>query len=173
MKSRVLVTYATRAGSTGEVAEAIGRILRDRGFFADVRTIKSRPRVKEYDVVLIGSAVRTGAWLPEAVSFAAEHQLDLKRIPVAVFTVHLHHTGRDPQSVANRRAYLSTVRPLLNPISEGYFSGAINPASLPLLERLMVKAVKAPTGDFRDWEVIQAWAESLELQPAAARVVAA
>lgn len=172
MKTRVLIAYATRAGSTGDVAEAIGRILRERGFFVDVRTLRSRPKVKDYSAVVIGSAVRTGAWLPEAVAFVAAQQLELKRMPVAVFTVHMNNTGRDLPSVASRRAYLNAVRPLLHPISEGYFRGAITMASLSVLDRLMVRAVKAPTGDYRDWEAIRGWAGALELEPGAREVAA-
>jgi menaquinone-dependent protoporphyrinogen oxidase len=161
MHTRVLITYATRAGSTGDVAQVIREVLNRRGFSVDVRTIKSRPCVANYQAVLIGSAVRNGYWLPEAVDFVAEHQLALKQLPVALFTVHVHNTGNDPQSVANRRGYLSTVRPLVHPIAEVFFSGAINPATLSLLDRLIVRAVKAPIGDFRELDKVRNWAETI------------
>ena len=161
MSKRVLVTYATRAGSTSEVAEAIGQVLRERGFSVDIWPIKSQPRVQGFDAVVIGSAVRTGAWLPEAVAFVTQNQLELKQVPVALFTVHMNNTGSDPVSVANRRAYLNSVRALVHPVGEAFFAGAINPASLSLLDRLIVRAVKAPTGDFRDWEKIRGWAEAV------------
>lgn len=167
MHTRVLIAYATRAGSTGDVAQVIGEVLGRRGFHVDVRTIKSRPCVTDYQAVLVGSAVRTGAWLPEAVDFVAEHQLALKQLPVALFTVHMHNRGGDPQSVANRRNYLSTVRPLVHPIAEVFFSGAIKPATLSLLDRLMVRAVKAPTGDFRELDKVREWAETVLAVPAA------
>lgn len=161
MNARILVTYASRAGSTTEIAQLIGEGLCARGFAVDVRTITSRPPVESYQAVLIGSAVRNGSWLPEAVNFVAENQLTLKRVPVAVFTVHLHNRGADLQSVTNRRAYLSTVRPLLHPVAEAYFAGAITPAHLSWLERLVVRAAHAPVGDFRDWDVIRGWAENV------------
>ena len=161
MSTRVLVTYATRAGSTGEVAQVIGETLKLRSFRVDVRTIRSRPRVEDYGAVLIGSAVRTGSWLPEAVDFVAEHQMALKHLPVALFTVHMHNLGNDPQSVANRRGYLSQIRPLVHPVGEAYFSGAIDPAKLSVLDRLRVRAVKAPVADFREWEKIRGWARSV------------
>jgi menaquinone-dependent protoporphyrinogen oxidase len=161
MSTRVLVTYATRAGSTGDVADAIGKVLSARGFRVEVRTIKSRPRVEDFQAVVIGSAVRAGSWLPEAVAFVAEHQNALKRLAVAAFTVHLQNTGDDLQRVANRRAYLNTVRPLLPPVAEAFFSGAIEPNKLSALDRLMVRAVKAPVGDFREWDKIRGWAETV------------
>jgi menaquinone-dependent protoporphyrinogen oxidase len=156
-----LIAYATRAGSTGDVAEAIGQVLQARGFRVDVRTVKSRPRVASYDIVLVGSAVRAGSWLPEAVDFVAAHQLSLKHVPVALFTVHMHNTGGDPQSVANRRAYLSQIRPLVYPVAEAYFSGAIDPVNLPLLDRWAVRALKAPVADHREWDKIRGWAQTI------------
>lgn len=161
MRTRVLVTYATRAGSTGEVAHVIGEVFSARGFSVDVRPIKSRPRVEDYQAVLIGSAIRAGSWLPEAVSFVDDHQDALRRVPVALFTVHMHNTGDDPRSVANRLAYLNTVRPLLHPIGAVFFSGAIDPAKLSALDRLMVRAVKAPVGDFREWDKVRDWAQTI------------
>ncbi len=161
MNTRVLIAYATRAGSTGDIAQAIGEVLRARGCRVDVRTVKSRPRVEDYEAVLIGSAVRSGSWLPEAVGFVVEHQLTLKCLPEALFTVHMHNTGNDPQSVANRRVYLSAVRPLIHPVGEVFFSGVIDPAKLSLLDRLMVRAVKAPVGDFREWDKIRGWAQKV------------
>jgi menaquinone-dependent protoporphyrinogen oxidase len=157
----VLVAYATRAGSTGEVAEAIGAVLHARGFQVDVRTMRSRPRVEAYDAVLLGSAIRNGSWLPEAVDYVAEHQRALKHVPVALFTVHMHNTGNDPRSVANRRGYLNQVRPLIYPVGEAYFAGVIDPAKLSWLDRLMVRAVKAPIADAREWEKIRAWAQTV------------
>lgn len=161
MRNRILIAYATRAGSTGEVAQVIGDVLRARGFRVDVRTLRSKPCPEDYQAALIGSAIRTGRWLPEAVAFVRHHQDALQRLPVALFTVHMHNTGDDPQSVANRLAYLDTVRPLLHPVAEVFFSGAIEPAKLSMLDRLMVRAVKAPVGDFREWNKIRGWAQTV------------
>jgi menaquinone-dependent protoporphyrinogen oxidase len=80
---------------------------------------------------------------------------------VAVFTVHMHNTGDDPRSVANRRGYLNQVRPLINPVGEAYFSGVIDPAKLSRLDGLIVRAVKAPIADAREWEKIRAWAQTV------------
>jgi menaquinone-dependent protoporphyrinogen oxidase len=158
MKSRVLIAYATRAGSSGDVAQALAEVLGARGFAVDVRTIKSRPAVGGYQAAILGSAVRMGEWLPEAVSFAAEHQVELRRLPVALFTVHILNTGADLQSVTKRRAYAAGVRRLISPVGEAFFSGVVNPASLSMIDRLMVRAVKPPVGDLRDWERIRGWA---------------
>ena len=161
MNNRILVTYATRSGSTAEVAAAIGGVLDARGFSVDVRPIMDAPTLDDYAAVVIGSAVRTGSWLPEAVAFVEANRLVLNRVPVALFTVHVHNTGDDPASIARRRAYLYEVRPLINIVGEVFFSGKIDRTKLSTLERLMVRAVKAPIGDFREWDKIRGWAETV------------
>lgn len=161
MSRRVLVTYATRAGSTAEIAAAIARTLSDRGFAVNVKPIKARPEVTGYDAIIVGSAVRMGRWLPEAVDFVRMNQAALNGAPVALFTVHMLNTGNDETSRANRAAYLDAVRPLINPVAEAYFAGAMNFARLSFLDRLIARMVGAVEEDRRDWSAVEAWAEEV------------
>lgn len=161
MNNRILVTYATRAGSTVEVAAAIGETLGARGFSVDVKPVKENPQVDGYQAVLVGSAIRFGQWLPEAVEFVKNNQQALNRVPVALFTVHIMNLGDDEQSRGNRMAYLSAVRPLIKPVDEVFFPGEIDPARLSFLERLIGQIVKSPVGDFRDWDKIRGWANAV------------
>jgi menaquinone-dependent protoporphyrinogen oxidase len=161
MTKRVLVTYATRAGSTVDIAAAIGKTLAARGFAVDVKPIKDNPAVGEYQAVVIGSAVRVGRWVSEAVKFVTANQQSLKTVPVAVFCVHGNNLENDEQSRAARHAYLDNIRTLIQPVDEVFFAGNVDPKRVSLLERVMINAVKSPTGDFRNWEKINAWAETL------------
>lgn len=161
MNNRILVTYATRAGSTDEVAAAIGETIGARGFSVDVKPVKENPQVDGYQAVLVGSAIRFGQWLPEAVEFVKNNQQALNRVPVALFTVHIMNLGDDEQSRSNRMAYLSAVRPRIKPVDEVFFHGEIDPARLSFLERLIGQIVKAPVGDFRDWDKIRGWANAV------------
>jgi len=161
MNNRILITYATRTGSTIEVAAAIGDELGKRGFAADVKPVKENPKVDGYQAVLIGSAIRMGSWLPEAVEFVTANQQRLNRVPVVLFTVHGNNRGDDEQSRTNRKAYLDTVRPLLQPVDEVFFAGVIDSKRLSLLDRLATKMVKATLGDFRDWGKIRGWAQTV------------
>lgn len=160
MNNRILVTYATRAGSTVEVAAAIGETLSARGFAVDVKPVKDQPPLDGYQAVIMGSAIRMGQWLPEAVDFAKTNQQALSQIPVALFTVHIMNLGDDEQSRAARLAYLNPIRPLLKPVNEVFFAGEIDPAKLSFVDRLMGKMVKAPLGDLRDWDNIRNWANT-------------
>lgn len=159
MIKHVLVTYATRAGSTVEVAKTIGEVFESRGFAVDVVPVTTDPPVAGYDAVVVGSAIRTGKWLPEAIAFLERHKDHLTTMPVALFTVHMNNLSDDDVSRANREHYLDDVRALVHPVSTAFFAGAINPERLSFLDRLMVRMVKAPEGDFRKWEAIHDWAE--------------
>jgi menaquinone-dependent protoporphyrinogen oxidase len=153
----ILIAYATRAGSTVEVAAAIGQSLSAAGFSVDVKPVKEVAGVAGYTAVILGSAIRMGRWLPEAVRFVEDNQAALNRLPVALFTVHLLNGGEDAASVAARHAYLDPVRPLLPGAEEVYFTGSMDYSRLSLLDRFIAKMVKAAESDQRDWEQIRGW----------------
>lgn len=161
MNKRILITYATRAGSTVEVAAAIGETLAARGFEAEVKPIKEKPSLEGYQAVLVGSAIRMGNWLPEAVEFVKDNQTALNQMPVALFTVHMLNREDDEESRANRMAYLKDVRPLLKPVEEIFFAGRFDMSRLSFLDRMISKAVKAVDEDCRDWDRIRGWAQTV------------
>jgi len=161
MTKRVLITYATRAGSTVGVADAIGAELRRRGLEVDIQPVTANPTVAEYEAVILGSAIRMANWLPEMVEFIRANQQALRSRPVAVFTVHILNTGVDEPSRTARVTYLNTVRPFLNPVDEVFFTGRIDLKTLSFVDRLMVKMVKSPIGDFRDWDGIRIWSSAV------------
>lgn len=161
MTKRILLTYATRAGSTIGVADAIGAELRQRGLEVDVQPVTANPTLSAYEAVILGSAIRMANWLPEMVEFIKTNQSALQSRPVALFTVHILNIGADETSRAARLAYLNTVRPLLNPVDEVFFTGKIDLVTLSFVDRLMVKMVKSPIGDFRDWDGIRVWSSAV------------
>jgi menaquinone-dependent protoporphyrinogen oxidase len=157
MNNRVLVTYATRAGSTAEIAAAIGESLSDQGFTVDVKPVKEKPDLNGYRAVILGSPIRMGKWLSEAVSFVEANQAKLQQMPVTLVTVHMLNTGDDEESRAAREAYLDTVRPLVNGAEEAYFEGAIDYSRLSFLDRFIAKMVGSVETDNRNWDQIRAW----------------
>lgn len=161
MSNKVLVTYATRAGSTAEVAEAIGKTLAARGMAVDVLPIKKVTDLSGYQSVVIGGAVRFGQWLPEAVKFVEQNSDALSKKSTAFFAVHIMNLGEDETSQKARLAYLDPARKLITPKAEAFFAGSGNLSKLSFLERTIGRMVKSPEGDLRDWKVINAWAESL------------
>ena len=110
MSDRVLVGYATRTGSTFGVAEKIGEVLGSRGFNVDVRPLRERPEVDDYDAIVLGSAVNGGAWLPEAIDFVEANRARLSNVSTCVFCVHSMNGGTDEKQTKKRLAYLDKVR---------------------------------------------------------------
>ncbi len=163
MNQKVLVAYASRTGSTSEVAQAVAKELTSRGFAVDVIPVKQVAGLQGYHAVVIGSAVRYGQWLPEATRFVEQNQSALSKLPVSFFAVHLMNQGDDETSRAARLAYLDAARKLVAPQSEAYFLGVGDPAKVSFIERLIAKAVKSPEGDYRDWARIRAWSQQILL----------
>jgi len=161
MNDRILITYATRAGSTIEVAAAIGEVIAARGFEVDVKPVKEKPSPDGYQAVLVGSAIRMGNWLPEAIEFIEKNQEMLDQMPVALFTVHMLNRDDDEASRTSRLAYLKEVRPLLDSAEEVFFAGKFDLSRLSFLDRMISKAVKAVDEDCRDWNRIRGWAQTV------------
>lgn len=168
MSQRVLVVYATAAGSTVGVAGLIGQTLGARGYAVDVQPVNANPAPDGYQAVILGSAVHGARWLPEAVAFARDHQAALRQVPVALFCVHIMNLGADEKSRRNRQAYLNGVRPYVSAVDEAYFAGkGTDPATASGVERFMAGLFNIATGDQRDWTKISAWAQTVNLLPAA------
>ena len=161
MNQRILIAYATRGGSTAEIAAAIGESLAARGYSVDVKSIKEKPNPAPYAAVVLGSAIRMGGWLPEAVDFVKANQAALNSMPVALFTVHMLNSGDDEASRAARAAYLNAVRPLLQDAETVYFEGKMDFSRLSFLDKVIAKMVKAVEADRRDWGQIKQWANAV------------
>lgn len=166
----ILVSYASRSGSTVEIAEAIGENLTKRGLAVDVRPMVEVTAVAPYQAVVAGSAVRQERWLPEAIHFLEMHQRDLSQKPVATFLVCMALATKNPTRYQNglraASAWMAPVRQLVNPVSEGYFAGVLD---LKKIEELrfrialgaMVRLGLFSEGDHRDWDAIGKWANAL------------
>jgi menaquinone-dependent protoporphyrinogen oxidase len=161
MTQKILVTYATRAGSTAEIAAAIGQTLAERGFNAEVKPVKKVSSLAGYQSVILGSAIRMGNWLPEMVKFVQDNQLVLNGLPTALFTAHMLNTDDDEASCVAREAYTAPVRALLPKAPEALFSGVMDFSRLSFLDRFIANMVKVVESDQRDWEKIRTWANTV------------
>ncbi len=164
MSKKILITYATKAGSTVEIAAVIGESLSKRGFSVDVKPVSENPSLDGYQAVLMGSAIRMGSWLPEAVDCIRQNQAALNQLPTSIFTVHMLNYRDDETSRTARQAYTAPVRELLPSADEIFFRGKLDYQTLSFFDRMIAKAVANPNdppGDFRDWDAIRGWAEDL------------
>ena len=165
---KVLVAYASYCGTTGGVAEAIGKVLCDRGAVVDVRLVKNVGDLSSYQAAVIGSATRSASWWPEAISFVEGHKKMLSRIPVAYFLTCLALVKDTEESRRTARSYMEPVLkavPEVKPVDMGFFPGALDYSKLNLMYRTVMKykmgKKSVPEGDFRDWTAIRTWAEGL------------
>ena len=168
MSDRILVAYASQAGSTAGVAEAIGRTLAESGAQVDVRPMRDVQDLGPYRAVVAGSAIHGGKWLPEAMQWMKGHQAALLQKPFAAFlvciTLSMRDAGKYRLGVAD---WMQPVRALVRPVGEGLFAGALDFSKLPvtkdtLLMHLPVIFGAWKLGDHRDWDAIRTWAADLK-----------
>ena len=160
----ILVAVASKHGATGEIGEIVAGVLRDAGLTAETRRPQDVASLDAYDAVVLGSATYAGRWLEPARAFAARHATALATRPVWLFS-----SGPlgDPPMPPGEPAEPIAIATSLTARAHRSFSGRLDPRRLGLLERTLTRAVRAPDGDFRDWEAVRDWADEIvaELTP--------
>jgi len=161
MDKKILVAYASKYGATQEIAEKIGDVLRQAGLQADVFPVEGVRDLNPYKAVILGSAVYIGKWQKEAAAFLKAHEKALAERPVWLFTSGPTGIGDPVALVEGQRlpAALQPVADRIHPRDIAVFHGHINPEKVNSIEKWAIKSVvKKPFGDFRDWDMIAAWA---------------
>lgn len=163
MDNKVLVAYATKYGATAEIAEKIGEVLRQAGLDVDVLPAKNVGDLDAYDAVVLGSAVYVGQWRKGAVKFLKANAQTLAERPVWIFSSGPSGEG-DPVELLKGWRFPDGLKPIVDdvqPRDVAVFHGAVIAEKLNLIEKQMIKTVKAPLGDFRDWDSIASWAAQI------------
>ena len=181
--TKVLVVYASRHGGTRGIAERIGDVLRTDGLEADVASADQVAGVGGADAVVVGSGVYMGSWLKEGIEFIKRNEATLAELPLWLFS-----SGPIPGSSKDKgpsgdlledalgpkdgpgsggRKKVAEIIAATNARDHRVFLGAFDPTDPPrtMAERFvrMMPAAKhvLPTGDFRDWDAIEAWAHEI------------
>jgi menaquinone-dependent protoporphyrinogen oxidase len=177
---RALIVYASRHGATAGIAKRIGEVLQSAEVEAVVAPASNELDARDFDAYVVGSGVYMGSWLKEGIEYLERNVETLKSRPTWLFS-----SGPIPNSSKERPIeedqYGGALGPAEGPGSGGrkrielvaeqigvrdhrIFQGAFDPNDPPkaFSERLarMLPAVKniLPEGDFREWDVIDAWA---------------
>ena len=158
MRKRIAVFYASVTGSTGEVAQAIGEVLSHDGADVTVLPVGEVDNLDNVDAVVLGSSIRAGKWLPEALNFLKQYRRQLAEVPVAYFTTCLTMVDDTPDNRRTVLTYMEHVRqtaPDIEPVGLGLFAGSLDPT------RVLAMSVDGPQGDYRDWNAIREWATAI------------
>jgi menaquinone-dependent protoporphyrinogen oxidase len=166
MSDSILIAYATRYGSTQEVAEKIAATLRENSLKVDVQPVKQVRTLDGYHAVVLGAPLYIGSWLKDAQRFLTQHQAALSKLPVAIFS--LGPTRADEATTEVRVSLDAQVSkfPWLKPVAVELFGGKYDPAKLRFPDTILKvlpasPLYQAPASDIRDWEMVQAWATSI------------
>lgn len=159
MRKHILVAFASVSGSTREVAEAIGLELQSTEVPVTVAHVTDIASMSDYSAVVLGSSIRAGRWLPEAIRFLDTNSLEMEKIPVAYFTTCLtmvDDTRENRQIVMSYLEPVLELAPNIEPVGLGLFAGSLNP------DMQSIVPGGGPYGDFRDWAKIRAWARRIK-----------
>jgi menaquinone-dependent protoporphyrinogen oxidase len=156
---RILVTVASRHGGTLEMANAIGQALADAGLEVDIKPLRDLEGVAGYKAVVLGSGVYMGRWLPEASAFVEQHSVELRARPIWLFSSG--PLGFPDPKPDGDPAGIHELAGSIHARGHRTFAGRLDRGRLGIGEKLVVSAVRAQEGDFRDWDAVAAWAHGI------------
>ena len=161
MKEKTLIVYASRYGSTEDIAQRVGQVLGESGLSVDVQSVADIGSLDDYATVIVGGAIYSGQWDQELIDFVSMHENILRSTPAAMFIVAIRLRENTEEM---RESVLGTVekqRLILDPLTVGFFAGKIDYSQLSPIVRLQIQKKSLPEGDFRDWNAIDDWANGL------------
>ncbi|MET0422770.1 MAG: flavodoxin domain-containing protein [Actinoplanes sp.] len=167
---KILVSAASRHGATREVAAHIAAALRAAlpgDATIDVLPAADVGDVTSYDAFVVGSAIYMGRWLDDARKLA---ELIATHPPRPVWLFSSGPVG-DPAQPAEEPAEISGLVKTTGARDHRLLAGRLDRNQLGFAEKTVVRALRVPTGDFRNWEAITTWADHIaaELSQAATR----
>ena len=162
---KALVVYGTKSGCTAGIAEKIGEALSARGQRQGRRDgARDRGNGERLDAVVVGSGVEPARGTNPFGSGSPSNAESAQEKPVAFFTCGL--TITDASKADEVHAYTDALitETRIHPVDVGLFAGWNEPSKFGLLERTVLKALKAPTGDLRDLDAVAEWTEGIASQ---------
>jgi menaquinone-dependent protoporphyrinogen oxidase len=163
----VLVTAASRHGATQEIGAVVARALADAGHEVEQRRPSRVRSLDGYDAVVLGSAVYTAHWIPEARDLAERLRDELRARPVWLFSSGL---ATQPAASANSPQEVARLRDDVGALAHRSFAGRLDRSVLSFAERTIIAGARAREGDHRDLGAVRRWGEQIAAE-LAGRVV--
>ena len=167
MSDSILVTYATRYGSTQEVAEVIAATLRESGLEVDIQPMRKVQTLVGFRAIVMGAPLFIGRWHKDAGKFLSLHQEALRQRPVAIFTLGPAQAKEKDWGAVHAQLDRELAKyPWLTPVAQELFGGKYDPAKLHFFDKLLASfpaspLYQMPASDLRDWIAIRTWANNL------------
>ncbi len=158
MSNKVLLAYASKYGSTREVAEAVAKTMQEKGLEVDLQQASQVHSLKEYSAVVLGAPLYLYRWHKHAIRFLKRHEKALKSMPAAVFAIGPSFNGDEKEWLETRDQFRKEIAkfPWFNPVEAEVMGGKFDPAKLGFLMKYFLKDL--PAADLRDWDAIAKWA---------------
>lgn len=172
MSNSILVGYATRYGSTQQVAEAIAETLRTRGLTVEFRPLRAVQTLAGFSAVVMGAPLYMFHWHKDALNFLSRYRDALTKMPVAIFALGpWHDEVKEWQEVRGQLDKELKRFAWLQPQAIEIFGGKFDPNVLTFPHNLLPALKSMPASDIRDWDKIRAWGNVLadKWQPALAQ----
>lgn len=158
---KVLVTSASRYGSTHEIAESIASVLGEAGHEVTCLPCAEVDGLVGYDGVVVGSAVYLGHWLEDAKDFVTSHAAALRERSAWLFSSGPVGDPPEPNDdPADAPALLATSGAREHIV----FAGRLERSRLRFTDKAVTVALRVADGDFRDWDGIRTWAQGIASQ---------
>ncbi|GAP15691.1 flavodoxin [Longilinea arvoryzae] len=170
MNDKILVTYASKYGSTQEVAEAVAKTLREKGLNVELQRAAKVQTIEPYSAVVLGAPMYIGHFHGDARKFLARHQTALATHKTAFFALGPTEDN-EKDWIETRKQFDQELAnmPWFNPLARELFGGKMDPARFRFPDNLLTLLPASPlhnmpASDARNWDKIRAWAEGLAEQ---------
>ncbi|HEU4705955.1 MAG TPA: flavodoxin domain-containing protein [Solirubrobacterales bacterium] len=157
----VLVAYASKRGSTAEIAETVAATLRREGLSVCLERVEDVPSLEPYDAVIVGSAVYMKRWRGDARHFLKKHRKALKRLPFWVFSSGPVGDPADDNPDWNEPPKIAAKVEELGGRDHVVFGGRLPAEPNNFMERAMAEGTPPEHRDRRDWTEIRDWAKQI------------
>ena len=166
MTTKILVAFATRYGSTKEVAETVAATLEEQGLEVDVTAAREVRSLDGYGAVMLGTPLYMGALYKDVRALLERNQAALEQTPLALFALGPISAADGVEGSRKQLDAALAKLPWLSPVATEVFVGKYDPATLGFKDK-MIAALPAsplhgePAHDERDWEAIRGWARAM------------
>jgi menaquinone-dependent protoporphyrinogen oxidase len=161
MSKTILLAYATKYGSTLEVAEKLVEVLKSQGLNVDLQPARKVRTLEGYDAVVLGAPLLLFKWHKDAMNFLSRQHKALSQLPVAIFALGPSFKGDEGEWKGARKQLDRELVKFtwLKPAVVELFGGKFDPEKMNFFFKSTMRDI--PAGDLRDWKAIEKWGANL------------